>query len=303
MGERGTGRGEGDHAGHASRPDLRHELRDLGRSYHRPGPDQAETMVERVLAQILAEGAPVLVAEPPPGKVRLRRWLRMRWRMFSAAFCGLLTVAVLTPPVRATVGDWFGFSGVRIQQVPSARPPQEGQVPPCEGTMSLSTAAQRAGFAPVVPAALGVPDGVQVTSEPGGRFLISLCWDDGGSPIRLDEFPARLDTAFTKTVTHTPDWLEVRGGADRGHKESALWFSEPHRLTFWMEDATGASWSRSERTSGPTLLWALDQESDRSDRPSGPSGQESVARLTLRLEGVASRDQAVRIAESVAPRK
>lgn len=303
MGERGAGHGQGDDAGHASRPDLRHELRDLGRSYHRAGPDQAETMVERVLAQILAEGAPLLVAKPPPRRVRLRRWLRMQWRVFSAAFCGLLTVAVLTPPVRATVGDWFGFSGVRIQQVPSARPPQEGSAPPCEGAMSLRTAAQRAGFAPVVPAALGVPDGVQVTSEPGGRFLISLCWDDGGNPIRLDEFPARLDTAFTKTVTHAPDWLEVRGGGDQGYTESALWFSEPHRLTFWMEDATGDSWRRSERTSGPTLLWALDQESDRSDHPSGPSEEESALRLTLRLEGVDSQDQAVRIAGSVAPPK
>jgi hypothetical protein len=60
-----------------------------------------------------------------------------------------------------------------------------------------------------------------------------------------------------------------------------LWFAQPHLLSFWMLDGNGDRWTRSERTAGPTLLWTRRQE------------------MTLRLEGVDSRERAMEIARSV----
>ncbi|MFI6091614.1 hypothetical protein [Streptomyces sp. NPDC051218] len=277
MGERGDGRerGAADEAGRGARR-LPEELRALGRSFDSAAGIDAtgESMAERVLAQIIAESVPVPVAEPPGRVSRLRSWLRARWRLLTAALCGLLTAAVLTPPVRAAVFEWFDFGGVEVRYDPSAPPPTKAGMPGCGDGVSLSEAERRAGFAPVVPGVLGAPDAVAVTREPGARVLITLCWRDDGRTIRLDEFAARLDQSFSKTVTERPDWVAVG-------RETGLWFPRPHRLTFWMVEGDGDRWTRSERTAGPTLLWTH-----------GP-------KLTLRLEGVASKERALEIGKSV----
>ncbi|MGA4966744.1 hypothetical protein [Streptomyces pseudogriseolus] len=255
---------------------LREELRAYGRSLDTPdGTAGAETMAERVLARILAERTPVPEAAPVPrSRLRaVRRWTRHRWRSLLAALCGLLTVLVLTPPVRATVSDWFGFHGVRVRQDPSAVPSPGARVPDCGRSLSLAEAERRAGFAPLVPEALGAPDAVTVSALPRGRFLMSLCWREEGRTVRLDEFAGGLDYMFTKTLRYQPEWLDVNG--------PALWFPRPHVLTFWMTDVQGHRFTREERTAGPTLLWS-------------PTGT-----VTLRLEGVADRLRARDIAASV----
>ncbi|WP_443063307.1 hypothetical protein [Streptomyces sp. NBC_00445] len=279
----------GRRRGEASR--LPEELRALGRSLDRPGDDGSgaagsETMVERVLQQILAEQVPVPVAEPPGTGQRLRavrRWTRMRWRSLTAALCGLLTVLVLTPPVRATVFDWFGFGGVEVRYDPSAEPSPGAEVPGCGRPVSPAQAERRAGFAPLVPEAFGAPDTVSVTAEPQGRFLVTLCRQEDGRTIRLDEYPARLDVSFAKTVREQPEWLQLGGGGTSG-SDMALWFPRPHLLSFWLVDENGDRYTRKERTAGPTLLWM--HRTDGED-------------VTLRLEGVASRERAVEIAKSL----
>ncbi|MEU5956951.1 hypothetical protein [Streptomyces sp. NPDC047525] len=278
MSERGDGQDEGGtgQAGSSGARRLPEELRALGRSLDPPGASGA-SMAERVLAQIIAESVPVPVAEPPSRLSRLRSWLRARWRVLTAALCGLLTAAVLTPPVRAAVFEWFDFGGVEVRYDPSATPPAKAGVPGCDGGVSLSEAERRAGFVPAVPQALGTPDAVAVAREPGARALVTLCWRDDGRTIRLDEFGARLDLGFSKTVTERPDWVQVG-------RETGLWFPHPHRLTFWMVEGDGDRWTRSERTAGPTLLWTH-----------GPE-------LTLRLEGVASKERALEIGKSVPAR-
>jgi len=282
--ERGSYDGDGG-------PGLPEELRSLGRSLDRPGVDGAETMVERVLEQILAERVPVpvLVAEPAGPGQRLRsarRWTRARWRSLTAVLCGLLTVLVLTPPVRAAVFDWFDFGGVEVRYDPSARPSASAEVPRCHGSVSLTRAEGRAGFEPVVPGALGAPDAVTVTGEPRGRFLVSLCWREDGRTIRLDEFRAALGPGFTKTVREQPERIPLGSGGG-GVPESALWFARPHLLSFPLVDADGSPWTREERTAGPTLLWTHG------------TGTEDDETLTLRLEGVASKERAVEIARSL----
>lgn len=278
MSERDDGQDESavDRAGRSDARRLPEELRALGRSLDPLGAS-GESMAERVIAQIIAESIPVPVAEPPGRLARLRSWLRARWRVLTAALCGLLTAAVLTPPVRAAVFEWFDFAGVEVRYDPSATPPAKGGVPGCGGGVSLSEAERRAGFVPALPDALGAPDAVAVAREPGARVLVTLCWRDEGRTIRLDEFRARLDLGFSKTVTERPDWVQVG-------RETGLWFPRPHRLTFWMVEGDGDRWTRSERAAGPTLLWTH-----------GPE-------LTLRLEGVASKERALEIGKSVPAR-
>ncbi|MFJ9540443.1 hypothetical protein ACIRPX_24660 [Streptomyces sp. NPDC101225] len=293
----GGGRGRARRRGGPS--GLPEELRALGRSLDPSGtrgaedagdPAGPETMVERVLGQILAERLPVPAAGPRGPRARLRavrRWTRRRWRSVTAALCGLLTVLALTPPVRAAVLDWFDFGGVEVRYDPSAVPSPGAVVPGCGRSVSLGQAQRRAGFEPLVPDALGMPDTVAVTGEPRGRFLVSLCWKKEGHTVRLDEFPARLDIGFTKRLREPPRWLPLDAQPSAGGgQDFALWFPEPHLLSFWLVDAEGRRFTRAERTAGPTLLWTH-----------GP--EDGGAGVTLRLEGVASSERAVRIAMSV----
>lgn len=281
---------------------LREELRALGRSLDAPGsagppdsPDSpdftgaadAETMAERVLRQILADQVPVPVAEPAGAGERLRavrHWTRTRWRSLTAALCGLLTVLALTPPVRAEVLGWFDFAGVEVRHDPSAVPSPGARVPGCGRSLSLAQARRQAGFDPLVPAELGVPDAVTVTDDPAGRLFVTLCWHEQGRTVRLDQYPERLDPSFVKSVREPPEWmhLDTTAPAD-GLRNPALWFPRPHLLTFWLLDTDGRRFTRSKRTAGPTLLWM---------REAGGSD------VTLRLEGVASKERAVRIAQS-----
>ncbi|MEW1826377.1 hypothetical protein [Streptomyces sp. NPDC088196] len=300
-GEReGTGHRRVGREGHAGRTDasrLPAELRALGRSLDARGGGGggaagSESMVERVLTQILAEQIPVPVQQAGPTGVRarlraVRRWTRMRWRALTAALCGLLTVLVLTPPVRAAVFDWFGFGGVEVRYDPSAVPSAGAEVPGCGRSVTPAQAGRRAGFEPLVPDALGVPDAVTVTGEPRGRFLVSLCWREGGHTVRVDEYPARLDVGFAKTVREPPEWLSLGASVSPdGVRDPALWFARPHLLSFWLVDADGGRYTREERTAGPTLLWT--------HAGGGVPGGD----LTFRLEGVGSKGRALEIARS-----
>ncbi len=294
----GRGAGGGDRRDRLRRTEparLPEELRALGRSLDAPGAaDGTETMVERVLGQILAEQLPVPVAEPPGAAERLRgvrRWTRARWRSLTAALCGLLAVLVLTPPVRAAVFDWFDFAGVEVRYDPSAVPTPGTEVPGCGRSMSLAQADRRAGFEPLVPEELGMPDTVAVTGESPGRFVVSLCWRQDGRTIRLEERRASLDLGFAKTVREPPQWVSLRTApSDGGTTDPALWFPRPHLLTFWLVDAGGERYAREKRTAGPTLLWT--HEARGADETEGET-------VTLRLEGVASKERAVEIARSL----
>ncbi|MGV9704499.1 hypothetical protein [Streptomyces sp. NPDC003483] len=296
-----SGDRERERAARGDTPRLAEELRALGRSLDGPGGTGGESMAERVLERMLAERLPVPVAVPPGPGERLRavrRRLRARGRVLAAGLCGLLAVLVLTPPVRAAVVDWFGFGGVEVRYDPSAVPSPGAEVPGCGPSLTLAEAGRRAGFAPLVPEALGVPDAVTVTREPRVGFLVTLCWRERGRTVRLDEYPAGLDIGFTKTVREPPEWVSLdghegsgdggdgggSGPGDAGFGGPALWFPRPHLLSFWLIDASGDRVTRSERTAGPTLLWTRGGE------------------VTLRLEGVPSKARAVGIARSPARR-
>lgn len=292
----GLGRGRREHADAAR---LRDELMALGRALDGPGTtdgtDRGESMAERVLSELLAmEASPAstgrhhatpsaVAGRPSRSGARLRsvrRWARERRRVLTAGLCGVLTVLVLTPPVRAAVVDWFDFGGVDVRYDPSVAPSAGARVPSCPGpSLTSAQAARRAGFAPPVPGVLGTPDTITVTPEPKGRLLMNLCWREHGHTVRIDAFPARLDIGFTKTVQEPPEWLSLGDGETLG--SPALWFARPHVLSFRLLDADGEGFDHAERTAGPTLLWTHHGE------------------VTLRLEGVSSKARALEIARSL----
>ncbi|MFC8827218.1 hypothetical protein ACFT9I_17975 [Streptomyces sp. NPDC057137] len=272
------------------REDLPEELRALGRGIRIPDVDGG-TMAERVLAQLLADAAPVpSTPDPVPAPARaarLRRLLRRRWRVLAAGLSGLLVVLVLTPPVRAAVADWFDFGGVEVRYDPKATPGPDARVPGCADPMPIGEVERGAGFRPRIPAEFGAPDQVSLEMVSAGRPVVSLCWtDSGGRTIRLDEFPAGLDPAFSKQIRQMPEWVPLHAG--ELDESTGLWFADPHLLRFRMLDAQGAGWTQSARTAGPTLLW----------EDGGPGGS-AEERLTLRLEGMASLERAKAVAESM----
>ncbi|MFD3456559.1 hypothetical protein ACFWVC_30850 [Streptomyces sp. NPDC058691] len=239
---------------------LPEELREAGRRLDIPAPSP-DSVAEQVLARLLAEAVPVPVPVPGAGGGRVRRArirVAARWRALAAVLCGVLVVLVLTPPVRATVSDWFGFGGVAVRHDPSATP-GAGSPPPVRGHAPSDGA--------FVPAALGEPDGVAVTD--GGRVL-SMSWRRDGRTIRLDQFRASIDMVFLKTTGSAAEWVQVDG-------EFAVWFAKPHYVR--LIDPDGRTRREPPRAAGPTLLWQ--------------SGE-----VTLRLEGVPDRAGALAIAES-----
>ena len=140
----------------------------------------------------------------------------------------LLLALVATPPVRATVAEWFGFGGVIVRQQPTPGPSTAPPPPALGPTISLAEAEALVEFDPVVPAELGAPQGVQVS---GDRRLLSMSWDDeGGRAVRLDQFDGRLDFTFAKTAPGV-EFTSVAG-------DFAVWFDEPHDVVVLNGDGT-----------------------------------------------------------------
>ena len=106
--------------------------------------------------------------------------LRRRRQVVAAVVAVLLTL-VAVPPVRATVADWFGFAGVRVElgdePGPSEARPVGGAGPAGRrGGVSVDQAREQVGFELVVPAALGPPDGVEVSAD---NRVVSMSWTGG----------------------------------------------------------------------------------------------------------------------------
>jgi hypothetical protein len=172
--------------------------------------------------------------------------------------------------VRATVADWFGFGGVRVERGEPERTGGEGG----EGGVptrvaDVGDAAASVAFPVLLPTALGEPDRVGVDPE---RRVVSMTWGSGPERLRVDQFDGTLDYAVAKRAPRMR-FVPVAG-------TDALWFPTPHDVV--LLDPDGARRTESARLSGRTLVWP-------------------TASTTLRLEGDLSLAEAVRIAESAVP--
>ncbi len=158
------------------------------------------------------------------------------------------------------------FAGIELQVGDTPPPPVTTTAGlPGEHTVPPSAAAGQARFPVRTPSALGPPQ--RVTVSDGGR-VVSMFWPDG---IRLDQFDGAMDPYFFKKLGPPyPDHAMVGG-------RSAWWLPGAHPLGYIRrQDGTEVPL----RQAAPTLVW-------------------QQGTLNYRLEGAGSKEEAVRVAESL----
>lgn len=270
---------------------LERALTDLGAHLEYPQtPPLAETVAAR-LAEAKPKAEPKAragqrLALPRPG----RAWSRRRLVVVAVALL-LVTAALLASPA---VARRLGLRGVSIQlggPTPSApsvtatsRPPDAGRAGLGLGErVTLEQARQRVGFRILLPAMpeLGPPDEVYVSGDiPDGR--VDLVW------LARPGLPASPHTGVGLLITQFRGQIEVKKVLDNPQAQverlvvggrAGYWIGGPaHGLFFY--DRNGRPMESTFRDAGPTLVW---ESSD----------------ATVRLEGPTSRDDALRIANSM----
>ena len=242
------------------------ELVALGRVLPRPEP--AARLVRAVTARLADAGPPPASTALDRLRARAADTFARRRRQALVVVTAVLLALLAAPPVRATVADWFGFAGVIVRDDPNPSGSPASPPPSVAATTTLGEAKTLVAFDPVVPAALGPPDGVEVSAD---RRVLSMSWtggDDG--PVRVDQFDARLDYTVAK-MARDVRFTEVDGS-------SALWFEEPHRVV--LLNADGTRRFETARLAGHTLIWER-------------------GGTTVRLEADVSLARAIEIAKSV----
>jgi hypothetical protein len=276
-----------------SRPELDLELalRDLGAQLDFPTtPDLAAAVATRL------REAPAPSPRPSPRARGLLARLPRRpaWRRLALAGLAavLLAAAVLvvSPGTREAVARRLGLRGVEVRlgggpptPTVTTRPGARLELGLGE-RVTLGEARRRVAFHVRVPTAEGFqrPDAVYVNTQPeGGRVdfvyrarpgLPPSPYTDAG--LLITQFQGTLTSDFIKKVVGAGLVEEVRVAGQPGY-----WFSgEPHFFTY--QDRRGDITDEQTRLAGNTLVWQA-----------GPQ--------TLRLEGQLSKQEALRIAESM----
>jgi hypothetical protein len=273
-----------------SRPelDLERALADLGAALDfPPTPDLAAAVATR-----LAGAADTRRQRTSPSATLPRRH---RWRRLAVAgmVAALLAAAVLvaSPGTREAVARRLGLRGVDIR-LGGEPPPTATTTPPgarldlgLGERVTLEEADRRVAFPVLVPGAAGFqrPDAVFVDGlvPEGGRVDLVYRARPGlpASPstdagLLITQFLGQPTADFIKKVTGGGLVEQVTVAGEPGY-----WFSgEPHFFTY--RDANGNFTEEQTRLAGNTLIWQR-------------------GKLTLRLEGELSKQQAIRIAESM----
>jgi hypothetical protein len=231
-----------------------------------------------------------------PARARRRPWLigLSGWRRLAVAglVAVLLAAAVLvaSPGTREAVARRLGLRGVGVEL--GGPPPPTVTTRPGErldlglgGRVTLEEARRRVGFPVLVPDVAGFrqPAAVFVNENapPGGRVdlvyrarpgLPANPYTDVG--LLVTQFQATLTPDFIKKVVGGGLVEEVQVAGQPGY-----WFSgEPHFFSY--QDRAGEINDESTRLAGNTLVWQAGAQ-------------------TLRLEGQLSKQEALRIAESM----
>jgi len=281
-----------------SRPELELEraLSDLGAHLDFPAtPDLAPAVATR-----LREAPAARPREPRVREPRMAGWLARLprlpgWRRLALAGLAavLLAAAVLvvSPGTREAVARRLGLRGIDIR-IGGERPTPTVTTRPGERLelglglrVTLEEARRRVAFPVLVPTAAGFqrPDAVFVNEiQPqGGRVdlvyrarpgLPASPYTDVG--LLVTQFQGTLTADFIKKVVAGGLVEEVQVAGQPGY-----WFSgEPHFFTY--EDRRGEITDEQTRLAGNTLVWQAGAQ-------------------TLRLEGQLSKQEALRIAESM----
>jgi hypothetical protein len=227
-----------------------------------PGPDPAHG----------PSSTPVRPARSrPPGRRNdgggpARRSRRRRWTIVAAVVAVVIAITAATPQGRAAVARILRFAGIELQVSETTPPPVTTTASlPGERTVSLTELQSLAKFEVKMPSRLGRPSTASVADN--GR-VVSLFWPGG---VRLDQFDGAIDPIFFKKLA--PPFLDfVKVGPYQ-----AFWLGGEHPLGYIKrEDGTEVPL----RQAAATLIWHQDT-------------------MNYRLEGVRTKEEAVRIATSL----
>jgi hypothetical protein len=222
------------------------------------------------------------VARAPRERAPRRRPTR---RVLAIALAALLLVpaaAVAFPGARNDVLEWLGLRDVEIRRVPE---PPAGTRPELEADLghvvTLAQARREAGFAPVLPSALGPPDRIRQTGQ-----RISLIYKSRPGLPPLEDIDAGLILTQSRggiRGVYLQKMLLGGTKVDRVkvHGRVAAFISGGEHAYLY-ETPDGEVRQDEPLLAGPTLVW-------------------SAGGRVNRLETAAPRRTALRIARSVAP--
>jgi hypothetical protein len=230
--------------------------------------------------------AAAVAATPRPGRGRAALGRRPAARRALAVLLATLLLvpaaAVAFPGARDDVLEWLGLREVEIRRVPT---PPAGTRPELEADLgtqvTLAQARRDAGFAAVIPAALGKPDRVRVTGQ-----RISLIY------APRDDLPSLREIDAGLILTQS------RGGI-RGVYLQKLLLGGTRVDRVSVRGRLGAFISGGEHA----YLYETPDGDVREDRPllAGPTLVWTAGGRVFRLEAAVPRRKALQIARSVRP--
>jgi hypothetical protein len=229
---------------------------------------------------------------------RPRRWFAdLVWaerRAFAVAIAALtllvalVSVLAFSPDVRTAIADRLGLHGLRItteQVTVTPAPSPVGEYLRLGNRVTLEEAQRRVPFPIRLPDAdgLGAPDEIYISYPPVGGQVALIYTPRPGLPaaantgvgLLITEFKGDLEGGtFTKGVGGNTSLMPVTVNGTQGY-----WIEgEPH--VFFYTDSTGIVYGETVRLVGKALVWEQDG-------------------VTLRLEADVSKEEALRIAESL----
>jgi hypothetical protein len=203
------------------------------------------------------------------GGVTRARWWRRRRTWMPVAVVVALTGLIASP----AVGDWFGIRGVEVIQRPTTTTTVPAGASLDLGRPStVSEATKVLGRPPLVPRALGRPDGVWLDARTAAPF-VSFVYDGGATLV--SEFDATLTAAPIVTKVLGPDGSVEELRVD---DHPAMWIDGVHQVV--LRARNGDLVAEALRTASSVLLV-------------------EIGDLTVRIETPAGRDEAVRNARSL----
>jgi hypothetical protein len=230
---------------------------------------------------------------PQPSRSRLwwlglARWPLVAWPTLRPARRGLalaLVAALLVVGVVSAVGYALGGLRITFGEPPASVDPRVISQRRLGDEMSLDEALARAGFTPLLPSLgeLDEPEHVFYLEPPSGGQLAFAYGEAGGlaAPsddglgLLLTQFRADIGPEVFEKLVISGTRVEMVAVGDA----AGYWIEGGEHFIYYV-DAQGNLVDSTMRLVGDTLIWEQDG-------------------LTLRIEGAASLDAAVRVAESM----
>lgn len=240
-----------------------------------PEPDLADAVRRRI------------EAASRPSRPRPPRWRLVRVLAIAALLLALAaaTTLAVSPAARDSLRDLLDIGGVEIETTTAPPPPAVRRGPDLGQPSTLATATAELGFRPLVPAALGRPDGVFAARHP---HALNLAY-------RPD--PPRLPYTTTTGVGLLATELPGRVSREYLHKVVSL-ATRVERLTV---DGRPAVW-----IAGAPHFFLYGARDGRILESELDVAQNVLllerGRVLVRLEGAFGEREAVRIARSLEPR-